>query len=81
MRKLAEQCLLGAACQNMKKIALLLARLLASLNLHFDRAYTSMRHFLWHDAFLCRSPVFKCHGAIRLTKNKTHQKMVGSSTT
>jgi hypothetical protein len=48
LRKLAEQCLLGAACQNMKKIALLLARLLASLNVHLDRT----------DAFLCRSPVF-----------------------
>jgi transposase len=58
LRKLAEQCLLGAACQNMKKIALLLARLLASLNVHFDRTYALMRHFLLHGAFFCRSPVF-----------------------
>ncbi|AMP16628.1 transposase DDE domain protein [Collimonas pratensis] len=58
LRKVMEQCLLGAACQNMKKIALLLARLLASLNVQFDRIYTLMRHFLLHDAFLCRSPVF-----------------------
>jgi hypothetical protein len=42
----------------MKKIALLLARLLASLNVHLDRTYALLRHFLLHDAFLCRSPVF-----------------------
>lgn len=58
LRKLAEQCLLGAACQNMKKIGLLLARLLASLNVHVDRAFALMRHFLLHDAFPCRSSVF-----------------------
>ncbi|SFB16442.1 Transposase DDE domain-containing protein, partial [Collimonas sp. OK607] len=69
LRKLAEQCLLGAACQNMKKIALLLARLLASLNVHFDRAYVFMCHFLLYGAFFCRLPVF-----LEARPNSNHKK-------
>jgi transposase len=54
LHKVMEQCLLAAACQNMKKIALLLARLLALLNGHFSSLSRLIPHFLCRGVSFCR---------------------------
>ncbi|MDQ0622032.1 hypothetical protein QFZ39_001242 [Paraburkholderia graminis] len=55
LRKVAEQCLLGAAAQNIKKIALLVARLRACLCAPSACARAPQRVFTVLRAFLVRS--------------------------
>jgi transposase len=63
LRKVAEQCLLGAAAQNIKKIALLVARLRACL---YARQRSGNRLPWLHAALLARfGPRVVLHGQIR----------------